>query len=1185
MSEIDFLGETNGAGQLLLKLVSRGNALIAELMRLSENIPRAFYPGNVPSYENLTFDFSYLRNEELYEHRIGEDADLNERDHILKETHMKILKRFYNEFEGILNYHRDLIRYLSELEDGVFVQLSLEILLDNEDGKQLMCEAIYIWCTLLILLDELIPGETREKIIMSNYRYRGPVELPNIDDVCKLCKSTGYVSARALRNINNLQTLANPNKRPSGYPLDYFSRYPIPSHVISLVLGRLRSDDIYSAVRSYPQPEHRSTALSTQAAMLYTILYLAPDILKREDAVMREIVDKFFPDNWIITFYLGFTVDLTYVWEPFKAARAAIANTANVQNVTKVSEIHWGSVERLNSELRVYLTEGMMSEDFILDHLFKLLNCVRNCNVAIRWLLLHTSSANTNKKLRELVSINPKTGGGPEFLNRILTLLLDTAQFEFIMKNVITEILDSKETRWNECKREASTRMDELGNFFSGETALSRVQANKHLEKWFHDIAREIDSLDCNESAVASGRKMQQLRQALQEVEQYHDLETSLQVRSFLGDVRKYIEQMLRVVNVGNNVLGILGLVSDLSYAWDVLRSGNAYIQLMQDRIKDSPSLMLKLRSVLVKLSSILNTPLVRISQAESKDLVSVSAYFSGELISYVRTVLDVIPKTVFQLLDAIIQLQTSSIPELSAKVEKDQIRDFAKLESRFKLSQLTYAISVFTEGILAMETTLVGIDRMIPKQMLEDGIRKELVRRVSSALDSTLVFETGKIDEFNLRLRSVAQQLDGYCRSFQYIQDYIRLQGLQVWQEEFMRIVNFYVEKECAAFLLKHDEDLESVYQSREVPIPEFPPRDSSSVNFSGRLARALLSLTDYHSTLYIPDTFTWYEATTSAAAKPLVGPETLQLLLDSVNVYGVSGLDEFYCFRIVKSLRDTLTQTERSLKADKGLTTFISEKYGMLVPFQTIPTAAVKLFEQIVKTTKLLQQPLLDGMAFVGQVQLIRERLASTLHLACKTDAGHLYSVLSTFNSSLLKDVRAHYMDPDNMPYPDQESPLLPELSKYLETAGISDALMKIYVTTDGLDTLPLLIFASLLSSLSGYQFNPMLGVLVPLARREKQRKDATALAVGAATLLRQFHSSHMLAFVGICGQYVRSQLNTLGFSTGGQKTLAIDQVPVETTNLLFFLESFLPYARLSRDAVDSVLPPMLFQILKKF
>ena len=61
-----------------------------------------------------------------------------------------------------------------------------------------------------------------------------------------------------------------------------------------------------SQISAYPLPEHRSTALATQASMLYVILFFAPDILQNQQAKMREIVDKHFPDNWVRTTVLLF---------------------------------------------------------------------------------------------------------------------------------------------------------------------------------------------------------------------------------------------------------------------------------------------------------------------------------------------------------------------------------------------------------------------------------------------------------------------------------------------------------------------------------------------------------------------------------------------------------------------------------------------------------------------------------------------------------------------------------------------------------------------------------------------------------------------------------------------------------------------------------------------------------------
>lgn len=86
------------------------------------------------------------------------------------------------------------------------------------------------------------------------------------------------------------------------------SRIPINASYISMVIARLRSDDMYNQISAYPLPEHRSTALATQAGMLYVILYFMPGMLMNEQARMREIVDKHFPDNWVSHCFLALPV-------------------------------------------------------------------------------------------------------------------------------------------------------------------------------------------------------------------------------------------------------------------------------------------------------------------------------------------------------------------------------------------------------------------------------------------------------------------------------------------------------------------------------------------------------------------------------------------------------------------------------------------------------------------------------------------------------------------------------------------------------------------------------------------------------------------------------------------------------------------------------------------------------------
>ena len=70
---VDFLAENNICGQSLLKLVSRGNAIIAELLRLSDFIPPEFKLDNKFNqlkYGEVLADFSYFRGPEFYETKI-----------------------------------------------------------------------------------------------------------------------------------------------------------------------------------------------------------------------------------------------------------------------------------------------------------------------------------------------------------------------------------------------------------------------------------------------------------------------------------------------------------------------------------------------------------------------------------------------------------------------------------------------------------------------------------------------------------------------------------------------------------------------------------------------------------------------------------------------------------------------------------------------------------------------------------------------------------------------------------------------------------------------------------------------------------------------------------------------------------------------------------------------------------
>src|SRR3989344_3446486 len=108
----DFLSENNVAGQTILRLVSRGNAIVAELLRLSDNIPPPFIVPPLDKrksvakrpYDDVIFDFKYLKNQELYDTRIETTPELSDLDLEFRDAHIDILRRFYQLSESVYKY-------------------------------------------------------------------------------------------------------------------------------------------------------------------------------------------------------------------------------------------------------------------------------------------------------------------------------------------------------------------------------------------------------------------------------------------------------------------------------------------------------------------------------------------------------------------------------------------------------------------------------------------------------------------------------------------------------------------------------------------------------------------------------------------------------------------------------------------------------------------------------------------------------------------------------------------------------------------------------------------------------------------------------------------------------------------------------------------------------------------------
>ncbi len=100
------------------------------------------------------------------------------------------------------------------------------------------------------------------------------------------------------------------------------------------------------------------------------------------------------------------------------------------------------------------------------------------------------------------------------------------------------------------------------------------------------------------------------------------------------------------------------------------------------------------------------------------------------------------------------------------------------------------------------MEKTKLGTIEIRPHEILEEGLRNELVRQVASALHFTLIFPSNdkKMSLENYyasctrSFKILLDRMDGFRRAIEYIQDYVGLPGLKIWVEETSRIFSYYL-------------------------------------------------------------------------------------------------------------------------------------------------------------------------------------------------------------------------------------------------------------------------------------------------------------------------------------------------------------------------------------------------------
>ena len=1110
----------------LLKLVARGSAIICEILRLKDYIPEPFSNKNEEkNYKDIIHDYSIFKGSNLdkLEDKYRQDKDLADRDEDFRINNIDVIERFFSLFLSIYQYISDWKTFVDQVNKQIFVQHTIDTILANKNMRQLFCESVFSAGVMLLLVDRLIPGHIREKLICSYYRYKGRETIPNFEKVFKMFERTGYIPCSPLTDEKE-------EVRPKKYPVDYFKRCGLDEKIIDKINGTIIGNDIYDMQTVYPTTnEYKTVAFSQQASLLVITLFFTPETLEKDKKNMYDIVSKHFHDNYVISIYMGYTIDINEYWKDFKVAHSAL--DFNKKNNTMKDAINENvrKIKELDEKIKGYLNEGVMTEESVLNQIEVLLNIMRDSNVVLRFFLLQRNM--TKKSIRDLFN---------EKLNNkdLINLLLSLSQFEYLVKTIFQNLVFNKEDMWNNDKNICIQKLSELISYYSGNTVFSSTLKLENYSHFFEDISQKITKLD-TKNPTKVGARIGKLKDMIAGVKNLSNITENANAKENLRIINERLDHMLLLVNVKRNYLISISKISDFSYAWIYIHD---YKKEMQDLLRQDSKNVLLLRATFLKLASILNFPLVRLFEIDSDDIESVTDYYSGELVKYVKDILQVIPHRVFELMNKIYTIFCNQFKEMPNKILKKDLKEYSQIDERFQLAQACHGISMITKGILMMEKTLMGVIEVDPKVILEEGIRTELLKVLATAFHNHIDFGPGDKIDLKKKLNVLLTDLTALKKSFVYIQDYINLNGSKIWSEEMHRLINFYVELEANKFLSKKIKNTNDKYENLKYQIPSYPPLKNSPdcYTFLGRITRYILNLTDPKYITFCAFNSTWYEK--DKLDKEVFSIKLLYKIKNALGIEGFQGLGRllgYLNFQNLVKLQPFFTGklfNENSIALGA-----INKQFGSpFVCTELNPNLENDLLNNIRKFNSKVTDEIMDRILKIGQIEYMRKIQNYILSENSVIDCSILNTEIKSMDiinlMAMKNEMKINFQNDDanqnpldanqvkNKGNPDLEA-YYNNLLSFLEDFGFIDTEHTFFQDLNSLQYLSVILAITTFTYIKKYyEFD---NDKMTISKKMKQNFDIHYYTLGMYCILYQMGKKNIVTFISMVSEILRYKL----------------------------------------------------------
>ncbi|KAF8715433.1 hypothetical protein HU200_027082 [Digitaria exilis] len=1128
---------TGGDFPELLGFCSRAEALIAELLLLSDHVPPEFADRR---FDSVLFDFRYLDSPGDFESRIEGNIELQVLEDQLRESCGSYMQRFFSLLDGAVTYHEELCNYLNELQEGLYVHCTLDHVLENNSACQLLVESMTLFGCMILLMEHKISGLLREKLLVAHLRSDRCFSYPNLERVCELCRQ--HVPTPAMPASSGSSPFSS-DIISVQKPEDLLRRFPFPDPVVDAVITCLRNGDVYSSIRFYPDPQHRTTALSLQGGHLCVLLFYSNDLLHRGLA-MREIIDRFFKDNWVVPIFLHFSVDLLVSWDAYKEAKLSLVSCLSLASIRDISLHHYTKVTHFLADLDIHI--HAINKEYVLDNSLSLISVIRECNFTLRWLLLHRMTS--DKKARDLIISIGSSQQVDE--GNMLQLLLKTAKLEFEVKQLHVELLRTRESMWCEKRHGALECMKDLSQNYLGTWAASCKFKNKTLKDWLEHLSLELISL--NYTSIGScGRTIHRVLSTLKDIEMLHQIKDSVQIKQAFSKIQKNLHDMIKILNLNQEAINILSVITDAKYAWVYL---TLFETLLKKNISQDPSETLYLHKVFLKFQSWLSAPLQRIKQCESPDLHSISMYYSSKYAAKIFAVLDIIPEILLKISTAVNHVNAEQPTHLVNRINQEALQELMQMDQQLCQARQAAKLCIISEGLANMSNNFDDLVNLNLGGWLKQVMKKELATQLERKLKCLSPF-----GDMEGNLNSLSKFLLSQMQRMEFLENILHIDGSSIWQETFTSVLEQCAKKEFLELMACMQKSSNAVKQLNNVYSPS---------TFYGNLLQHIVHLTNPSRSMFIEAMIGWFDE----GGHELLGMRFFSHLELCVGQVGLACLDSLVHI-LIKHTMETTVKSLHTL-VDAKLQEDLTKLDDLLGPPMSIPLMGWSSHKQMVKMLHSSWGPLVEKFATIGQLQLVRTLISFKLRSACKVKANTITSAVEVLLSSL-------HMQKGVIEVSDEDETVrffLHNIKEQQSFCGLLSPLQIIYISEDPPMFLTRLLSLFSISQLSRYVLDVHLGNLTSPLKRSTA--DFSAVIIGLGAILQQFDSFYMSQYIQFMVQYIRTAEAAFNATAGTPKGSTSEVAP----KAVFWLMSLCKYMDISRDVVESCLPASALAILQQ-